>query len=96
MPTSLSRMCTHSQREPAITRLREMLEDGANTEDIAGFLLDRRVPGDEATLLLLAREVLRKPPEQGYLTISNALQWRLQYSHALGMAGHVKGLVRCV
>jgi len=27
----------------------------------------------------LADEVLRKPPQLGYLTISNALQWRLQY-----------------
>lgn len=28
-------------------RLREMIDDGANKEDIIGFLQDRNVPGDE-------------------------------------------------
>ncbi len=28
-------------------RLREMIDDGANKEDIIGFLIDRNVPGDE-------------------------------------------------
>jgi hypothetical protein len=27
------------------------------------------------------------PPELGYLTISNALQWRLQYSRVIEQAG---------
>lgn len=50
-------------------RLREMLEDGANKEDIIGFLQDRNVPGDEIVYNNLADEILSNPPEQGYLTI---------------------------
>lgn len=33
--------------------------------------------------MAVMREVLTEPPKQGYLTISNALQWRLQYGHAV-------------
>lgn len=64
-------------------RLREMLDDGANKEDIIGFLIDRNIPGDEIVYNNLAEEILSKKPKQGYLTISNALQWRLQYSRAI-------------
>lgn len=31
----------------------------------------------------IADEILRNPPKQGYLTISNALQWRLQYGRVI-------------
>ena len=31
---------------------------------------------------------------QAYLTISNALQWRLQYSRVIEQAGKVKGVLR--
>jgi len=40
----------------------------------------------------LAEEILRNRPEQGYLTISNALQWRLQYSRILESAGQESGV----
>jgi len=30
----------------------------------------------------------------GYLTISNALQWRLQYSRVIEQAGKVEGVLR--
>jgi hypothetical protein len=60
-------------------RLSEILKDGGNLEDIIGFFNDKALPGDEITLSQLAEEVLDKGVEQGYLTISNALQWRLQY-----------------
>jgi hypothetical protein len=42
----------------------------------------------------LAEEVLRSPPEVGYLTISNALQWRLQYGRVIEQAGRVAGVLR--
>ena len=64
-------------------RLREMLKDGANKADIIGFLQDRNVPGDEIVYNELADSILTSMPEQGILTISNALQWRLQYSRAI-------------
>jgi len=75
-------------------RLREMVTDGANREDIVAFLNDRNLPVDEIEALQIAEEVLRSPPNQGYLTISNALQWRLQYGRAIDAAGSVPGVTR--
>lgn len=74
-------------------RLREMIYDGANKEDIIGFLQDRNVPGDEVVYNNLADEILTYHPEQGYLTISNALQWRLQYSRVIALDNCVEGVV---
>ena len=73
-------------------RLREMLGDGANKEDIVAFLEDKNIPGDEITYNELAEEILQKPPEQGYLTISNALQWRLQYGRIIELKNNIDGI----
>lgn len=90
--------CTFIEKERTadftITRrLREMVIDGANKEDITGFLRDRNVPGDEIVYNDLADEILYCPPEQGYLTISNALQWRLQYARVIALDNRVEGVV---
>lgn len=77
-------------------RLREMISDGANEEDIAGFLMDRNIPADEITLKQLAKQVLKTKPEQGYLTISNALQWRLQYQRIVDLSKRVSGISKMV
>ena len=74
-------------------RIREMLDDGANKEDLIGFLVDKNVPGDEIIYSDLADEVLSRKPEQGYLTISNALQWRLQYSRVIALNNSVDGVL---
>lgn len=74
-------------------RLREMICDGANKEDIIGFLQDKNVPGDDIVYNDLADEILACPPEQGYLTISNALQWRLQYARVITLDNRVEGVV---
>ena len=74
-------------------RLREMLDDGANREDIIGFLQDKGIPGDEIACGKLADEILLHTPEQGYLTISNALQWRLQYTRAISLVNSVAGVI---
>lgn len=74
-------------------RLREMVHDGANKEDIIGFLQDRRVPGDDIVYSNLADEILNCLPEQGYLTISNALQWRLQYARVIALENRVRGII---
>lgn len=74
-------------------RLREMVYDGANKEDIISYLQDRNVPGDEIVYSDLAEEILDYPPEQGFLTISNALQWRLQYARVITLENRVDGVV---
>lgn len=74
-------------------RLREMVHDGANKEDIIGFLQDKNVPGDEIIYNELADEILDSPPKQGYLTISNALQWRLQYARVIALDNRVSGVI---
>lgn len=74
-------------------RLREMVCDGANKEDIIGFLQDKNVPGDEIVYNDLANEILDFPPRQGYLTISNALQWRLQYARVIELDNRIQGVV---
>lgn len=76
--------------------LRQLIENDANADEIVAFLVDRNLPADEITLNSLAREILENPPEQGYLTISNALQWRLQYSRIVKLTEGVKGIVRIV
>ena len=74
-------------------RLREMVDDGANKEDIIGFLVDKNVPGDDIVYSDLADEILCNKPEQGYLTISNALQWRLQYARVIALDNTVNGVL---
>ncbi len=77
-------------------RLREMVKDKANEEDIVAFLHDKNIPADEITLSKLAEQILQTPPEQGYLTISNALQWRLQYQRIVTLDENVKGITKIV
>ena len=73
-------------------RLREMIKDGANKEDIISYLQDRNIPGDDIVFDDLACEILKTPPTQGYLTISNALQWRLQYGRVISLDNTVHGV----
>jgi hypothetical protein len=76
--------------------IRQMLENNANAEDIVAYLIDRNLPADEITMNQLAKEILNNKPEQGYLTVSNALQWRLQYGRIVKLAESVDGIVRIV
>lgn len=77
-------------------RLREMLKDKANEADIIAYLLDRNIPADEMTLSQLAEQILENPPEQGYLTISNALQWRLQYQRIVNLNENIDGITKII
>ncbi len=77
-------------------RLREMLKDGANEYDISAYLSDRNIPADEITLLNIAKKIMENPPKQGYLTISNALQWRLQYGRIVRLEEKIIGIDKIV
>lgn len=74
--------------------LRRIIENSGNTDDVIGFLHERSLPVDDIQAQTLAEEIIATPPELGYLTISNALQWRLQYRRVIEQAGKVKGLQR--
>lgn len=74
--------------------LRQILDNQGNRDDILAFLEERRLPVDEIGASALADEILVNPPEVGYLTVSNALQWRLQYSRVISMAGSAAGVER--
>lgn len=73
-----------------------MVNDGANLEDIISYLNDRNIPADEITLQNIAEQILNKPPKQGYLTISNALQWRLQYGRIVNLTKNIAGITRII
>lgn len=74
--------------------LREMLSRNANQDDLIAYFMDRNLPVDEIEANNIALELLKTPPAQGYLTISNALQWRLQYSRVIAKAGEVEAILR--
>jgi len=77
-------------------RLRQMIEDGANKEDVVAYLNDKRIPADEVTLNLIADRILQNIPKQGYLTISNALQWRLQYGRVVKLTNTIEGISKLI
>ncbi len=70
----------------------EILRRAGNKDDIAAFLEERNFPLDDIGREALTAKNLLDPPKIGYLTISNALQWRLQYSRAISVAGTVDGV----
>lgn len=76
------------------TGLRKIIENEGNEDDIIAFLAERMLPVDDIEARRFAKELLQNPPEIGYLTISNALQWRLHYSRVISKAGNVSGVHR--
>ncbi|HOT93087.1 MAG TPA: restriction endonuclease [Anaerolineae bacterium] len=74
--------------------IRQIIENNGNVDDLIAFMHDRYLPVDEIQATELAAEILTNPPRVGYLTISNALQWRLQYSRAIEKAGELEGVLR--
>jgi len=74
------------------TGLLKIIENHGNTDDILAFFSERMLPMDDIQAQALADEVFNQPPEVGYLTISNALQWRLQYGRVIQQAGATPGI----
>ena len=72
----------------------DILNRDGNKDDIIAFIIERNLPVDEIGANQLADIILESPPNQGYLTISNALQWRLQYSRVIQQAGSTSGIFR--
>lgn len=76
--------------------LLKVLENNGNADDIVAFLLERRLPVDDIQAYQIAEEILTNPPQIGYLTISDALQWRLQYRRVIDVAGQIDGIRKLV
>lgn len=74
------------------TGILDILNRNGNRDDLIGFMIERNLPVDEIELNNIADVILTAPPDQGFLTISNALQWRLQYTRIIEMAGQVQGI----
>jgi hypothetical protein len=74
--------------------LREIIERNGNVDDFVAFMQDKNLPVDDLEAHNIAEKLLQEKPEQGYLTISNALQWRLQYGRVIEEAGTVSGIFR--
>lgn len=72
----------------------KILDNDGNTDDLIAFMEERRLPIDDIESLRLAEDLIKNPPNVGYLTILNALQWRLQYSRIIKEAGNVTGIER--
>ena len=78
------------------TGLLNIINNNGNADDIFAFLSDHKIPADEVALSNMAAEILKNPPAIGYLTISNALQWRLQYGRIVALNEKVEGITPIV
>ena len=76
------------------TGLIDILKNEGNKDDLIAFMNDKMLPVDDVEASNIADELLEHPPETGFLTISNALQWRLQYRRVIDRAGSVPGVIR--
>ena len=61
------------------TGLNRIIENNGNADDVFA-------------LMNMAKDIMANRPEIGYLTISNALQWRLQYSRIVSLNESVEGI----
>lgn len=86
------------QERTADFTLTKLLNDakaaGANKQDIISILTDRNLPVDDIEADKIADEILSRKVEQGFLTISNVLQWRLQYQRVIDVAGKESGIIK--
>ena len=72
----------------------EIIERDGNSDDLIAFMGDRNLPIDDIEAAKLAEDLLKNPSDLGFLTISNALQWRLQYKRVIEKAGTIDGIIR--
>jgi len=76
--------------------LNKMKSVEANEDDIISFLEGIKLPADEITLKQIAEIILTSEIPIGYLTISNALQWRLQYARIRDLKSDIPGIDKII
>jgi hypothetical protein len=74
--------------------INSILDNNGNKDDLTSLFFDKNLPVDEIESSNLAAEIITHKPNIGYLTISNALQWRLQYGRIIKKAGSVSGVYK--
>jgi hypothetical protein len=74
------------------TSINNILDNNGNKDDLIALFFEKNLPVDEIEASNFADEVFKHRPEIGYLTISNALQWRLQYGRIIEKAGVISGI----
>jgi hypothetical protein len=70
------------------TGIANILDADGNVDDVDAFLEERNLPLDDIGRRTLAERVMIERPHIGCLTVSNALQWRLQYGWAIVIASN--------
>lgn len=78
------------------TAINTILDNSGNKDDLLSLFADKNLPVDDIAANDLADEILKNRPIVGYLTISNALQWRLQYTRIIEFASKVDGIYKLV
>ncbi len=68
------------------TGLAKILDSDGNIDDVDAFLEERNLPLDDIGRRALADRIMAERPGIGFLTISRAFQWRLQYTRAIVLA----------
>lgn len=76
--------------------LNQMKTVGANEADIIAFLEGIKLPADEIALKQITEIILKTEIPIGYLTISNALQWRLQYARIRDLKNDIPGIDKII
>ena len=76
--------------------LRRLIENKANRDDFWPSFKSGCCRWMKSKRNRLLTKCCGNPPEVGYLTVSNALQWRLQYSRVIEQAGQIGGILRLV
>ncbi len=72
----------------------KIIENNGNKDDLLSLFSDKNLPLDDISANGLADEIFINKPMIGYLTISNALQWRLQYTRIIDYASKIPGIYR--
>lgn len=77
------------------TSIKKIIENNGNSDDLIALMREKNLPIDfDIEGPIIAEKLLNNPFEIGYLTIANALQWRLQYGRVIQKAGKIDGIIK--
>lgn len=84
---------SHKTGDFTITKEINLIKkNGGGFNEIRTLLVQKNIPGGDIVLDELTEQILRTDVEQGYVTISNALQWRLNYTRPVNLGGQERDI----